>query len=54
MFATNPCGNTGLICDKCCVIIVHELDNDDIKMLDNGAHFCVSCYEELEGVQDES
>jgi len=54
MFAVNPFGNTGIICDKCFIIIHHGIDAEMATDLANGDHFCVSCFEELEEDQNKS
>jgi len=48
MFALNPFGKTGIICDTCSVIIYHEIDADMASEFANGDHFCVSCFEKIE------
>jgi hypothetical protein len=50
MFATNPFGNAGIICDKCSIVIAHEIDSNTATKLAHMDHFCVRCYEEFEEV----
>ena len=52
MFATNPFGNSGILCDKCCIIIAHEIDAEAATYYADKQHFCGKCYEEFEGDHD--
>jgi len=54
MFAINPFGNTGIICDKCSIVIAHEIDAEEATKYANVHHFCPECYEEFEGNQSQS
>jgi hypothetical protein len=48
MFAVNPFGNTGIICDVCSLVIHHEIDAQMATDLADGTHFCVQCYEKFD------
>jgi hypothetical protein len=50
MFAVNPLGKTGVICDVCCLIVHHEISSYMATELANKDHFCPKCFEKKKEV----